>query len=441
MPKWITKSFLVLLVLGVGYVLTVQVLRAIAFGEEEQAALALIEPLPPPPAGESGYKYLGFHSLDIPVGELDDALAADLAAYREWHAGGARRLLGKEFDGTYVSPLETKYPARPVVTPPEAECALRETDCLGKLRGHEQAMRGWLQQEAARLDLAWRALGADHLANPYPLAADSPIAGFQILRLPLNDISLQALEGDVPGALDRACGLLAAERRFLRQDGLLIDKMVHGALLDGASALVLALRRADPAAPLPEGCAEAFAPVEATDFLACGAFRHEHEMVATLSRQLEQGDGAGWSPGPWLRRLTMTDERLMRAWNAQHFVPLCSDEGQAAILAGDVPAPTGGQTPWLSVDFLAAPISRILADIALPSYDQYQNRLLDHAASLRLHLAALAVLDGRLPAADVPTAAASPGYTLTVEDGHWVLPLRAPQANRAPDLRIAIPQP
>ena len=393
--------FISVLLLLAGYLVAVQVLRWIAFGEEEKAALALMAPPPPPPAGESGYKYLGFAQLRIPPDELDAALATDLAAYREWHARGAERLGAKgELTAHYRSPLEDRYPARPpIADAPEGACQMGDVRCLDRMRGHEGEVRAWLAGEAERLDLAWRAVASDHLSNPYPLAVDSPIAGFQALRLPINDVALQALEGDVPGALDRACRLLAAERRFVAQDGLLIDEMVHGAVLEGAAGLVLSLRREDPAAPMPPGCAPALAPVEAEDFLVCGAFKFEHDMVATLSQQLQQRGEGSWRPADWIARLTLMDERLMRAWNAQQFVPYCSPEGRAAIVAGQVPRSVPVETPMASVDYWAAPISRILAALGTPEYERYQERLLDHAASLRLHLAAIAAVNGELPAA------------------------------------------
>lgn len=440
MLKWFRKSFLTLLALLVAYVLVVQVLRWIAFGEEERAALALMEPVPPPPAGDSGFKYLAFPQLDIPVDELDAALARDLAAFNEWHAGAADRMTVRgETTAIWESPLAAEYPARPPLNAPEGACSLREPDCLATMRGNEQAVREWLQSEAARLDLAERALASDHLASPYPLAIDAPIGSFQPLRLPLNAIALQALDGDLPGALDRACGLLAAERRFFAQDGLLIDKMVHGALIDGAAGLVLGIRRADPAAPMPASCTQALAPVVPEQYLACGAFKHEFGMVATVSRQVDGSGGDGWHPRQMIIRWTLTSDRLMRGWSAAHFAPMCSDEGKAAILAGDVPSASFVPTDYASVDFWAAPISRILADVAAPAYDKYQHRLLDHAASLRLHQAAIAALNGELAVDAVPQAAASPGYTIAIEDGHWVLPLKGAGTQTADVLRIAIP--
>ena len=441
MAKWLRRSFLTLLVAVLGYVLVVQALRWVAFGDEEREALALMEPLPPPPEGRSGYAFLGLAHLEVPDDELDAALARDIAAFREWNQGAAQRmgLLG-ESEESWTSPLDAEFPARPSLDTPEGACGMREADCLAKLRGHEDEVRAWLQAEAARLDLAERALAADHLANPYPLAFDTPLAGFQILRLPLNAIALQALDGDPSGALDRACGLLAAERRFFAQDGMLIDKMVHGALTEGASGLVLALRRADPALPMPASCAAALAPVVAEDYLACGAFRFEFGMVASVARNVDGAGGRGFSLRHWLARQTLTSERLMLGWSALHFAPMCDPARRDGILAGDVPVAGSPRTDYLSVDYLAAPISRILADIAAPAYTQYQERLLDHAASLRLRLAAIAAVGGELDVAGVPAAAASPGYALHIEDGHWVLPLRRPAGEQLAELRIAIPE-
>lgn len=435
------KTLVALLAVLVAYVLTVQLLRWIAFGEEERAALALMTPAPSPPPGTSGFKYLGLADLEIPPDELDAALARDLAAFRAWHDGAAARMgLRGEQTETWASPLASEYPARPPLAPPEGACGLREADCLAKLRGHEPDVRDWLRAEAARLDLAERALAADHLANPYPPAADAPLASFQALRLPINAIALQALDGDLPGALGRACRLLAAERRFLAQDGMLIDKMVHGVITDSAAGLVLAIRRADPAAPMPPACEAALAPVEATDYLACGAFKHEYAMVAEVARLLDERTRPGLDPRHWLTRWTLVDERLMRGWSAENFAPMCSEAGVAAILAGDVPKAVAPRPDYASVDFWAAPISRILASIAAPAYDQYQDRLLDHAASLRLHRAALAAIGGELPVSAVPEAAASPGYTIRIDDGHWVLPLRRPPGGATAELRIAFPE-
>ena len=447
MPKWISRSLLTVLVLGVSYVLLVQVLRWVAFGEEEREALALMEPLPPPPAGASGFKYLAFVDLDIPAAELDQALALELAAYQAWHAGWGVRLLEQGTSEapdpdaeSFQSPVAARYARRPVVEAPDAACSLRERDCLGKLRGHEADVRQWLAAEAAKLALAENALRSEHLLNPYPQAIDSPMANFGVLRLPINDIALQALDGDVPAATARACALLAAERRFLRQGTVLVDKMVHLAAVDGAAALVLGLRRLDPEAPLPSMCTDALAPVVAEDFLACDAMRGEFAAISTVGTALDAAMRESNRPTHWLSRWTLVDVRLMRAWTARQFAPMCHPDQVAGILAGRAPEPASPiEFEWISVDTWAAPVSRILASIAAPDYVVYQERLLDGAAMLRLQLAALRAVGGELAVDEVPEAAASPGYSIRVEDDAWVLPLRKPREQEQSGLRIPLP--
>ena len=104
MAKWFKRLGFTSLVLLVAYALTVQVLRWFAFGDEEREALAVMEqPLPVPP-GPGGFKYLAFSNLDIPLAQLDAALAEDVAAYGAWQAGQAERL-GRRWG----------YPSRPAI--------------------------------------------------------------------------------------------------------------------------------------------------------------------------------------------------------------------------------------------------------------------------------------------------------------------------------------
>mgnify|MGYP006210585141 CR=1 FL=1 len=91
MTRWFKRLFFTVLVLVVGYVLVVQVLRWIAFGDEERAALALMEVAPAAPEGDSGFKYLAYPDLEVPDSELDAALAADLEAFADWHAAAGER--------------------------------------------------------------------------------------------------------------------------------------------------------------------------------------------------------------------------------------------------------------------------------------------------------------------------------------------------------------
>ena len=405
MNQWFKRLFLTVLVLVVGYVLVVQVLRWIAFGDQERAALAVMEVAPAAPKGEGGFRYLAYADLEVPDSELDAALAADLDAFSDWHATAGERfaMTGDVVVQPPELPSASRYPPRAAVAPPDVDCGFRDGDCLAKLRGHEEAVRTWLDAEAERLALAEKALAAGHFLNPYPHDVASPLANFRLLRLPLNDIALQALEGDVAGALPRACALLSDSRRHLRNDGMLVDKMVMATLAEGAGKLLLALRLLDPARPLPADCDEAMAPVRLDDYQVCGALRTEYAMMAELSRLTNQSLDGWRLPSRWV----LYSDKLLRGWTATHFAPLCTADGQAAIARGEIPK-TGVKTfSRASVDFWAAPLSHTLASIATPAYADYQQRLLDHARVLRDDLAAVQAVPAAVPEpAPVPEPAA-----------------------------------
>lgn len=259
-----------------------------------------------------------------------------------------------------------------------------------------------------------------------------------MLRLSFHAVALRSLDGDPAGALGQACDLLAAGRRFLRHDGQLIDKMVLASLTQGAASLVLAIRRADPASPMPGACSAALAPVAADDYRVCNALRAEYEMGATMSRQWDAALAKSWNPIHVGTRWVLADDRLQRGWIARSLAPLCREQDFAAIDQGRLPGRDSPEFSMASVDYWAAPLSNILANISPPSYNQYQHHLLDHAAVLRLQLAAIAHANGELTAAQVLEAGASPGYALVREADAWRLPLLASHGNQVPEFLVSI---
>ena len=402
MARWSKYLFFTLLFLVVGYLLAVQVLRWVAYGDDEQAAVALMRDLPPPPAGESGFKYLAYAGKDAPDAALDAALAADVAAFADYHARYAETLAG----GTdaalepAATPGADSLPSLPAVPAPDFACSFSQEDCLASLRGHETAARAWLDADAPRTRRVEQALASSHLGNPYALNVATPLPGYQLLRLPLNEIALQALEGDVAGALPRACDLLANSRKHLRNDGLLIDKVVFAAFTQGASDLLLRVHSLDPSAALPEDCAEAIEPVDVGDFQVCNALRGEFAMISELSRQMDEANRGWRTPTRWV----LTSRQLQDGWMATALAPYCTPEGQAAIARGEIPRVLVNDYDRGSIDFWAAPISHTLASISSPAYGSYQQRLLDHAQALRTNLEAIARIKPPAPAQEPPAA-------------------------------------
>jgi len=442
MAKVFKRIILTLLMVVVGYGVAVQVLRWVAFGDEEREALALMERPVPVPQGSSGFKYLAFTELAVPPAELDEALAREVAAFSAWDAGQGERIirgeLGHESTEVYTSPNAGAYPVRAAVPFPERACGFREANCIVRVTGNEEAIRDWLTRDADRLDLAWQAARSDHLANPYPWGADTPLVSYQLFRLPINAVALQAIEGDIAGAQARACELLASSRRFLRQDGLLVDKMMNATLTQGAAALVLEIRRADPDAPLPGECGAALEPVVAEDYLVCNSLRSEHAMLARFSGGMEQALASRLDPRRLAWRWLLVEDRLQRAWTARGFAPLCREENLSRIANGQLPQEATAEFSKRSIDYWAAPMSKVLASIATPAYVPYQQRLLDQAAILRLQLAAIAHASGGLDAGQVGSAAASPGYTISHDAEGWRLLLLSSHGSNAPEFFLRL---
>jgi hypothetical protein len=394
--KWLRQIVLGLLIVTGLALAGVWALRFFAKDDAAREARALMEQVPAVAAGDSGYAWLAFPDRRIPEAELEAALQAELAAFRTWQTGQGERLLdgngnlamGVVDVGRFESPAAARYPERPKVPAPDLACSLRDPDCLPRVREHADAVRAWLQADAERLALAERSFGADHLGDPYPPAVDAPLPAYTTWRLALNAAALQAVDGDVAGASVRACRMLDSARRFGRQGGSLIAKLVPMALAESSAGLLLSLQRENPGLVLPAECAPALAPVQAEDFLVCDALRHEYRMNAALAGQLDSAL-AGWHPNKLLHRLLLQDGELQELWLAEGLAPACRDDYRQQVLAGTVPPPAADTVHRGQLRCYAAAINCLLVEIAQPAYGDYQGRLLDHAAKQRLLIAAL----------------------------------------------------
>ena len=446
MGRVLKRAGLALLLLSILYVLAVQVLRWSLVGEQERAALALLTAADPPQSGVGGYKYFGLAHLRIPREELDAALEEDVVAYRRWLDDLPGTILASDADAIddiqYVSPLDARYPPQSDWRPIEPVCGLGEWNCLRKLRDDSSAARELLRANQEALALMLAAFEADHLESPYPLSAHMPFGPYRYYALPLNAFTIQALDGDVPGALAAACRTLAAERRFLGQHGMLIDVMVQSAATLGMAGLVLELRRNHPEVPWPEECAMARAPIQAKDYALCPTLKKEFQFITTTQDRIEAERARRWRPDQLARRLLLEDAELAKAWVAMGAAPYCTEAGQLELRAGRLPAasPPPGR-PWVSLAFWSAPWTHSEVTTEPPTWDFYQERLLDQAAILRLQLAAMAAYAGELPVEDVARVGASAGYEISSRCSEWVLPLRRPSNEDRSEYRVARPGP
>jgi hypothetical protein len=272
------------------------------------------------------------------------------------------------------------------------------------------------------------ALAADHLVNPYPATIGTPLPPYGGLHLPLTAAAFEAVQGRAPEAYARTCDLLGQARRMDRGGGNLIEKLLAQSLAEGAAWLLLDLRREFPVARLPEACTAALAPVGTDEATVCEAMRGEYRMHRALGAQLD-AQLAGWNPKALLTRLLLFDERLQAAWSARQFAPFCADATRGLADAGQPPPLPSPAVGFDRVACYAAYINCVLAQIAGPSFAPYADRALDHAAKLRLLLAAQAVADGRRAPANAASDASVAGYPVDFDPAtqQATITLRAPR--------------
>jgi hypothetical protein len=408
------------LVLGL---LGVQVLRWTALDEHDEQLLALAR-VPPPPAqgqGRSGFAALALSGYEIPADAIDAEMAAEVQAFTDWVAAEGNEAGGL---GRWTPIVAGRYAARPQIAIESRLCRLAVPDCLAMLHADTGPIRAFMAGETARLALVDRALSADHVHSPYPPSHQAPLPPLATLRLSLTQAAIDAVDGRVPQALSRTCRTLAAARRFTPGARDLFSQLFFPALAEGSAALLLDIRREHPSEPLPDDCRDALEPVQPEDFLICEAMRGEFRMGAALSASQAAALARQWTPRSLFARWLLMDSELHDAWMARTFATPCTDDYRREVLAGRVPPPPPHAISRNQVHCYAAAIDCLLAEIALPAYDNYQGRLVDHAAKLRLLLAAQSAVGVDADAAALEIAAASPGYEVTADSTARTLTLR-----------------
>lgn len=416
--------FAVLGVLVLG-LLGVQLLRWTALDERDREMLALARVGPAPTEGRSGFAALALSGREIPADQINAEMAAEVKDYTAWLAGqgeatlDATRLASEGKDagrlGTWTPRAAGRFPARPTINFDSPLCGLGAADCLARVRADTGAMREFMAGESARLALVDQALSADHLHSPYPPSHQTPFLPVATLRLSVTQAAIDAVDGRVPQALSRTCRTLAAARRFTPAARDLFSMAVFAGLAEGSAALMLDIRREHPAEPLPDDCRDALRPVLADDYLLCEAMRGEFRMGAALSASQDAALAGRWAPTHLFSRFVLMDGGLHDAWMAHTFATPCTDDYRREVAAGRVPPPPPRAVSRGDIHCYAAAINCLLVEIALPAYSDYQGRLLDQAAKLRVLLAAQAAVGNHATAASIEAAAASPGYEVSVD--------------------------
>lgn len=334
-----------------------QLLRWHAMGEPQRAALALLEAEPPGRDGANAYPWLAAMDHDVPMDQVEEAMAADVLRFEAWSEKRYFQLTsGGEpqtdrytpFQDSGFAPRERARHLRDVCT------GHPNQPCLANVRARLDDHKAVVVAESGRLAMLERALGASHVSSPYPPGFWSPLLRFNALYLEMTAAAVDAAEDRPAAALARACRLLHWSRQGAGNSDDWLVRSELRALWESASAFLLELRREFPSESLPQPCDRALAPLQAGEFVTCAP---EGRLLASTRRGFgpaRTSPFGEWNPVVRVTAGLIDHPRLGEAWMAQEQVQGCGEAAREALAAGAALPPFEPVMEELGLSCLAA---------------------------------------------------------------------------------------
>lgn len=342
--------------------------------DEQQAALDLVEKIKAEPLGErNAYPLLWFLPYDIPVDQLDQAMAEDLERFAEFQQA-------KDQSDGFVSVAESR--SLNMNTADEgvaAACYRREGDCLGDVREHLPAVAMELQVQRQRLEREMLLEQYDHVARTFPRALRAPltvpggIGGIVRVAAAHEYLTLGA-----DAALQRLCRHTRAWRTLRSNTDVLVIDVLGQVTIAANAALAARILAEQPQwESLP--CLSAFDPLADSELMQCRVMIGEQEWMSI--GLMEAVDGAESSLDQLQGR--MINWRHTLAMSALQKTYYCSDAHRVRIVgrSADPPPP---EPQCTFAEKLYNPYGCVLMAIAQGLLDPYYLRALDLDARLRL---------------------------------------------------------
>ncbi|SFN52820.1 hypothetical protein [Dokdonella immobilis] len=368
---WLVVAVVALFLLNIAY------FRWRGPSEAQKAALARVEAGTPEPAGRNAFAWMLLFNKDIPD-EAIEATAREDVKFALDHAH-----LASAIDEIPSSRLPSLAEPKPDSA---ALCQMQEPGCLARVRMDPQATRNVLTAHARLVARAAQLEDFDFLRSEFQPLAGMPIAyRASAQRLRLTALALAHVDGQREQALAGTCRNLAAWRRFGRDNPSLIYSMIAINQRDAALHLLAEmLARQEPGDAIPAECHAALAPVAADEVSLCAPMIGEFDFMEASLKQMQQPEtGAGAD-----RETSTSDDRALladaqyRYWRAENATAWCASAAQQAALEDHLLEQTEPAVGPL--ECASNPVACILIRIAAPVYPDYQARLLDAAAHLRL---------------------------------------------------------
>ncbi len=372
--RWIGRAILALIVV-VAVLFAAYRIRGPSV--DQRAALDLLQQDRRPPHGRNAFPLFWLMQYDIPDGDFDERMAADVAEVRKRLAAGG--------EAVRFEPSAVKLP-QPNYRDPSL-CQSRDSDCLGRVSANPEATRSLLKtyprllvraQSVEHTDFLWTEFPADWRAP-----TGYPPTGMAIAQsLWLSSLALQFADGDHAGALDGVCRNANTWRRLHAATNSSMGDIMSIAGTDSAIRLFAEMLAAWPTnETIPPSCADAFRPIEAADVDRCADLSIELAIGEKTTRAISSAKQS------YLERVFswfVFDPKQTDALRAEQLTLYCGGAASRRLLADKPIEPAAVPHPLRRLECIANITGCLLAEIAAPGYVDFDRHLLDYAAHLRL---------------------------------------------------------
>ncbi|MEQ1513447.1 MAG: hypothetical protein ABL934_12320 [Lysobacteraceae bacterium] len=351
--------------------------------DAQEAALATMRELPPLEGGDA-FGALWLMSYELSESERARVLAEDLRRLTAMPPTRDRKI-----DPTtpYASSAEGRFRKQ---SPSVEDMALfcgGGRDCLPVVEADPQRYAALVERHAAIIERA-EALSAYSMIH-HPRAAgllDTVIPPYQHAKLPATRYAVDFLEGRRYEAFERTCRGIDTWRRLGANSDTLITRLIGAAYsVDVYGRLfVEMLARAPRDFELPPTCAQAFMPPSGDELSMCRAMQGELFFLVSATRQLESAGSEDMSSLERALMPVLFSAGMTEAERAEHLAFYCGEEAQRAMRTDRRIVRPEAEPDLLRFECVGNPVGCLLSSIANPGFDNYNGRIQDANARLRL---------------------------------------------------------
>lgn len=319
--------------------------------------------------------------FDVPEHELEPTTARDVAAFN------ALPLDRRE---GFVSSAGTRFPESPALLRRLAICEGATGECLAWVRAKRSEAHAAVERAKPALERLAGLHQYDGLASDFEAGVYTPVASpGPVESLLLADIALQFDLGNHQLAVDRLCRHELDLRRLGGNNDELIFQLLMARLFDKSARLLSEFLAELPNdSKLPESCnAVALAPVRA-DVDMCAQMHTEWHMTNSAMQSLFTNSDFAEEPRKQVLlrifRFYSFDAEATSRRVALRFGAFCLDDVAKELLADRqlvfAQMKPCGLFERSTNHFGCSPLDMVEPE----SYAKYQDRLLDHAARIRV---------------------------------------------------------